>query len=198
MHRAPLRRYRAAALAVVAAFSVAGAAAPAAPADGASKSPLPYVRGGSRWLYDSNLGPATVTLDEYGVRDGARLYRWEIRVLGVRMEEVLQLRSSGLYTANRTFLLPLGEFWALTFEPPEFTIALPLEVGRRWEARSPVKAGGSWGWTNVNGSVAAFEPVSVPAGQYMAYRIVLLRTDTWGSYVESLIWLDPEVGVIRA
>ncbi|HEY8424420.1 MAG TPA: hypothetical protein VIK73_00195 [Limnochordales bacterium] len=161
--------------------------------------PLPYVRGGSQWVYTSDRGLVRVRLDEEpGMVDGARRYRWEIRVAGAVMEEHLALRSSGLYTVDRAFAFLGRPLWRLAFDPPELTIALPLEVGRRWQWRNPVVSGSSRGWDEVEGVVEALEWVEVPAGRYEAYRIRLSRKDTWGSRMESLIWLDPEVGVVKA
>lgn len=161
--------------------------------------PLPYVRGGSSWVYASNLGTAHVRLEEAeGVRGGARRYRWEIRLAGASMQETLELRSSGLFTVHRSFSFLGAHLWSLSFAPPELTIALPLEVGRCWQARTPVTSGSASGWDDVDGTVEALEGVDVPAGRYTAYRIRLLRTDTWGSRMDSVIWLDPEVGVVRA
>lgn len=183
---------------LVVALMVAASIQPARGAD-EGPPPLPYVRGGSRWLYTSDLGAVRVRLDEEpGVVDGARRYRWEIRVAGAVMEERLALRSSGLFTVDRVFSFLGRPLWRLAFDPPELTIALPLEVGRRWQWRNPVVSGSSRGWDQVEGVVEALERVEVPAGVFEAYRIRLSRKDTWGSRLESLIWLDPEVGVVKA
>lgn len=187
--------------AVVAAFVLAvllAAGAQAGPATG-DEPPLPYVRGGSSWVYETNLGTAHVRLEEApGVQGGARRYRWEIRLAGAGMQEALELRSTGLFTAHRSFSFWGARLWSLSFAPPELTIPLPLEVGRRWQARTSVTSGSATGWDDVDGAVEALERVDVPAGRYTAYRIRLLRTDTWGSRMDSVIWLDPEVGVVRA
>ena len=164
-----------------------------------AEPPLPYVRGGSSWVYASNLGPAHVRLEEVdGASPGVRLYRWEIRLAGVSMQEALELSSQGLFTAQRSFSFWGARVWTLSFSPPEPTIPLPLEVGRRWKARTSVASGSAKGWDDVEGAVEAFEPVRVPAGRFMAYRIRLLRTDTWGTRMESVVWLDPYVGVVQA
>lgn len=187
--------------AVLAAFVSAvllAAAAQAGPAPG-EEPPLPYVRGGSSWVYETNLGTAHVRLEEEpGIQGGARRYRWEIRLAGAGMQEALELRSTGLFTAHRSFSFWGAGLWRLAFSPPELTIPLPLEVGRRWQARTAVTSGSASGWDDVDGAVEALERVDVPAGSYTAYRIRLLRTDTWGSRMDSVIWLDPEVGVVQA
>lgn len=184
-------------LPVILAALLSGGAVPAAgPPD---EPPLPYVRGGSWWVYASPGGSARVRLEELeGVHDGARRYRWEIRLAGAAMQEELVLRTDGLFTASRTFTFVGRTLWALRFDPPELTVALPLEVGRRWEYRTPVLSRSSRGWDQVEGAVEALEPVQVPAGTFDAYRIRLARRDSWGSVMDSVIWLDPRVGVVMA
>lgn len=175
------------------------AALPAPPAAPPGTAPLPYVQGGSRWVYRSNLGAAHVRLDrEPGPGGGALGYRWEIRMAGGGMREALELRADGLFTAERSFFFLGMELWRVVFDPPELTIPLPLEVGRRWKARTRVASGASWAWNEVEGAVEALEQVDVPAGRFCAHRIRLLRTDTWGTRMDSVIWLDPLNGVVKA
>lgn len=161
-------------------------------------SPLPYVQPGSRWLYRSNFGQALVRLDGGEAQRGQRSYRWEIRLLGVGMQEELILTEAGLFTASRHFLLPIGRAYAMAFDPAEPTIPLPLEVGRRWTATTEARSGSDAGSARVSGEVQAFTTVEVPAGLFQAFRIHLLRQDSWGALMDATIWLDPSCGVVRA
>ncbi|WP_324716225.1 hypothetical protein U7230_12805 [Carboxydochorda subterranea] len=160
--------------------------------------PLPYVQGGSRWLYRSNFGEVRVRLEGGDVQAGRRCYRWEIRLLGVGMREELGLTAAGLFTASREFLLPLGAVSTMVFTPPELTIPLPLEVGRHWESTTSASSGPHAGPAQVAGTVEAYASVAVAAGRFEAYRIRLERRDAWGGSMDATIWLDPEAGVVKA
>ena len=91
-----------------------------------------------------------------------------------------------------------GEFLAST-TPNNGTYEWPLEVGKSWRsnytwtdnALHPDWSGPSWErWT-----VVAWEEVTVPAGTFMAYKVV--RTGTsWETTSEdvNIIWYAPEFG----
>ncbi|HEY8485760.1 MAG TPA: hypothetical protein VIL11_00060 [Limnochordales bacterium] len=189
-----------AALVLVLALAVAAGLAPV-PARADGPVPLPYVRGPSWWLYRSNFGPARVELQEFAPQDGARWYLWNIRVAGAFMAERLRLDWQGLFITAREYRF-LG--WTLarfSIDPPECVVAAPLEVGNRWQgswqAVDPARPGQP-AEGRLEGAVEALEEVSVPAGHFRAYRIRLLRTDSQGGRVQTVIWLDPQVGVVKA
>lgn len=171
---------------------------PAAASSG--EVPLPYVRGPSAWEYRSNFGPAAVRLYEDGVQGSVRRYTWSIVIgpLQAGMTESLRLSPAGLFVAARQFHLAGVRVARLDFESPELVIPAPLEVGRRWRALSSIRGPEGEGSTYVEGEVEALEAVDVPAGRYVAYRIHLRRRDSWGGMVETVMWLDPEVGVVKA
>lgn len=176
----------------------------------AALPPLPYVQGGSRWWYRSDMGQVQVQLDDLPPQpeQGVRRYRWRIDLLGVAMEEELSLTADGLFVVARRFLMPLvGTTTTVHFLRPELTVALPLEVGRHWSSVTPISLGeppahatptDAGPTSQVEGVVEALETVEVPAGRYAAYRIRLHRTDTTGTVMDSVIWLSPRHGVIRA
>lgn len=164
------------------------------------EAPLPYVRGPSAWEYDSNFGRALVRLEEHGVRGGVRTYTWSLVIGPMRagMTEVLHLSAAGLFVAVREFHLAGVPLVRFRFDTPELVIPAPLQTGQRWRASSTVRGPDGDGLTTVDGEVLAREPVEVPAGRFLAYRIHLTRRDSWGGVVETLMWLDPEVGVVKA
>lgn len=181
--------------------SLQGLAAPPA-SEAEEPPPLPYVRGPSRWAYQSNLGPARVSLDELGVEGDARLYTWAIEVAGARMAERLRLTREGLFIAARQFWFLGLSLARLELVRPELVVAAPLEVGHRWsvtwEGNDPARPGRAPVQGRLEGVIEALEPVQVPAGHFVAYRIRLRRTDSQGSRTDTIIWLDPHLGVVKA
>ena len=163
---------------------------------------MPYVRGPSRWSYRSNMGPAWVSLDEQGVLGGARLYTWAIQLAGATMRERLQLTREGLFIAAREFRFLGLALARLELSRPELVVAAPLEVGHRWsvawEAVDRARPGRPPVQGRLDGAVEALEAVEVPAGHFLAYRIRLRRTDSQGSRTDTVIWLDPRLGVVKA
>lgn len=84
-----------------------------------------------------------------------------------------------------------------TFSPPVRVFVWPLEAGRRWEARAEATAMVRGGGQNTTRIFRAFvvereETVTVPAGTFLAYKIVerdekgVLREESW--YAPAVKW----------
>lgn len=94
---------------------------------------------GSRWEYDSNLGPVTVEMVDKVAIPPRTFYRWRLSLRGLVYEEWLELLSGQLFTWERSF----SAFGLLkekhSYPQPEFTMPSPPVVGARWSWQGTVK-----------------------------------------------------------
>lgn len=157
------------------------------------------VGAGSVWEYRSNLGRTVVRmLEREELQDDLCRYTWDMQVFGLRYTEGLELTPDQLAARWRQ-LSGLGLFGRrFEFEVPELVLALPLEVGKEWEWTGRVQIGGEIKGAYASGRVVARQALTVPAGTFETYHILLERTDEFGTQQRIELWFDPEVGPIKA
>lgn len=157
------------------------------------------VGAGSVWEYRSNLGRTVVRmLEREELGDDLCRYTWDMQVFGLRYTEGLELTPARL-TARWRHLSGFGLFGRrFEFAVPELILALPLEVGREWEWTGPVQSGKETKTAYAAGRVVARQVITVPAGTFETYHILLERTDEFGTRQQIELWFDPQVGPIKA
>lgn len=153
---------------------------------------------GSEWIYNSNLGTAHSEILDREYIDGQWFYRWRLSVAGLTYEEKLRLTDNQLSVVDRLFTAfrLYHDFFA--FPEDELTLQMPLKVGSTWEWEGPVTHGGHTGVDRVSGRVVQIVQVEVPAGKFTTYEIELDRTDDFGTQQHIRLWLEAEIGVVRA
>jgi hypothetical protein len=146
---------------------------------------------GSTWTYQERDG-------YNGVLKGTFTHRAvSLSPLTVRSE-----RGSSLFaepgSVLQTLVPPHGEF---TFDPPLESLPYPLVPGKSWNQRviaTQLESGKKYVW-KVYGKVRTWEKVRVPAGEFVALRVVRdlylgdhdwFRTETRRTEVD---WYVPEV-----
>jgi Zn-dependent protease with chaperone function len=103
--------------------------------------------------------------------------------------------EESIYTEDLA-LLEVGSAAARTrFDPPLITARWPLRVGDSWTQTVSLNTGSASRSGTFKGEVVAYEAVSVPAGSFDAFKIVL--TANGARFSE--IWWAPEAGLpVRA
>jgi hypothetical protein len=80
------------------------------------------------------------------------------------------------------------------FRPGFKFVDWPLHLGKSWTQSMEVEIDGKRGQLNTTGEVLAYESITVPAGTFMAYKIVLSMKGTKAYQY----WYAPEVrNVVR-
>lgn len=134
-----------------------------------AKDPVrPDVKIGDRWAWQHSNGLAN-EMDYTLIEDVISVDTNEIRTRQ-RMKGAM---GDAIWTYTRE--------WNLLDTPssrykPEFkTYEFPLVVGKKWTASSDkmLYGSGAHGVFNVSGEIVAKESVKVPAGTFMAYKVVL-------------------------
>ncbi|MBE3577667.1 MAG: hypothetical protein IMX00_08235 [Limnochordales bacterium] len=176
---------------------------------------------GSRWEYDSNLGPVVVEMVDKVDLPPRTFYRWRLSLRGLVYEEWLELQNGQLLTWERSF----SAFGLLkekhSYPQPEYTMPAPPTAGARWSWQGAVSPEplGAEPWkaragpphqtladgrkeqshtAAASGHVHGIETVETPAGRFSTYHIYLERSDSLGTEQTIEIWLDPNIGVIAA
>jgi hypothetical protein len=153
---------------------------------------------GSYWLYQSNLGKArSEILSREEIPEGW-LYRWRLSVTGLTYEEQLRLTATQLGVTQREFGAWLIYHDNFSFPQDELTLPVPLLVGSTWQWSGPVEYRKKTGTTQVQGQVVAESTITVPAGTFKVLEIVLDRSDTFGMQQSIRLWLNEEIGVVKA
>ena len=158
-----------------------------------------HVGAGSEWVYDSNFGETHVRmLAREDVRPDLGRYTWEMQVAGLRYTEDLELSPTTLTVRTRR-LSGLGIIdQRFDFADPELVLELPLVVENGWEWEGQVEYAGRSANARARGEIVGIERITVPAGSFDTYHIVLVRTDDFGNSQHIDLWFDPAVGPIRA
>lgn len=154
---------------------------------GDGESYFPHAEGNTWALNGSDGSSRVMTVEGTAVIGGATVQRfassYRSASTGLPAIEVYYYRvdGSGVYfygTAGDPFTAPIR------------MIVFPLEVGKTWNA---ITIGSSY---SINGAVAAKESVTVPAGTFECYRIVLTTTSGTGTDT-SVTWLGDNAGAVK-
>jgi len=98
-----------------------------------------HIGAGSRWEYDSNLGPVVVEMIDRFDTPPRTFYRWRLSLRGLVYEEWLELLPGQLFTWERSF----SAFGLLkekhSYPQPEYTMPSPPTVGARWSWQGTVR-----------------------------------------------------------
>lgn len=160
----------------------------------------PTVGAGSEWMYVSNLGTVHVRmLERTRLGPGEELYRWDLRVSGLRYDETLLLTADALGAVRRElsgFRLLKQSF---SFEgDPELILIADLDVGAEWTWEGQVRKGNQSREAKAWGKVLARQKITVPAGEFDVFHIRLVREDGFGTLQHIDLWFNPLVGPIKA
>ena len=160
----------------------------------------PTVGAGSEWIYVSNLGNVHVRmLERTRVGPEEELYRWDLRVSGLRYDETLLLTADAL-GATRRELSGFGLLkQSFSFEDdPELILIADLDVGAEWTWEGEVRKGNQSREAKAWGKVLDRQKITVPAGEFEVFHIRLVREDGFGTRQDIDLWFNPLVGPIKA
>lgn len=155
---------------------------------------------GARWVYQLNRSQrVTFEVARRETLDGL-LHHVLRRTLG-------GIVSEDYYTADLHYRMTKRTPDGTTVgqvDPPTRAYVWPLEIGKRWKQLFRMfgrrvrdgKETGTFEWETEPRSrtyeVRGVEPVTVPAGTFRAFRI-LIREENWNGEEESQLWYAPEV-----
>lgn len=153
---------------------------------------------GSYWVYQSNFGQVRADILTREQIPEGWLYRWRLSVLGLNYEEQLRLTATQLGVTHREFAAWFVYHADFSFPQDELTLPVPLSVHSTWDWHGPVLYRKQTGTTQVKGQVVAQSEVTVPAGTFPVFEIVLERNDSFGTQQNIRLWLNEEIGVVKA
>ena len=155
---------------------------------------------GARWVYQLNRSQrVTFEVARREILDGLSHYVLRRTLGGVVSEDY--------YTADLHYRMTRRTSDGATtgqVDPPTRAYFWPLEIGKRWQQLFRMfgrrvrdgKETGTFEWETEARSrayeVRGIEQVTVPAGTFRAFRIVI-REENWNGEEESHLWYAPEV-----
>lgn len=159
----------------------------------ARDSGIPDVKVGDRWAWQHSNGLAS-EMDYTLIEDVISVSANEIRT----RQRIKGTISDGINTYTREW--NLLDTPSARYKPEYKTHAFPLAVGKKWSATSDkmLYASGAHGVFTVLGEIVAKESVTVPAGTFTAYKIVLkigaMSTGPDARTAETVdaVWYSPE------
>lgn len=163
---ARLGKFASCCLAVLCLLGAAGACARQRGPSTAQGIPVPQVSKGECWRYRSGY-QYTYELDFlFTVVDVTA------DAISVKAEDTLKIHEGEVHTFTREW--SQGGSQALA---PRY-VAFPLHVGATWVQRARVNVHGRYGKSLIKGRVLGREQVTVPAGTFNAYKVVVTREES--------------------
>jgi hypothetical protein len=187
-------------LALLLAAGCAGSLPQTPPAGMPAQVAAPSIRMGDDWMYSLH--------DGYTRLPGGTL---EYRVTRVEGDTVtVQLRHEGrestqLYTRDWNWReRPMTNLQNFRYDPPYLALPFPLEAGKSWRAyvNATDPATGRVNRVRIDGKVAGWERVKVPAGEFDALaveRVVYAGNPTYflsQEFITEIDWYAPAAGGI--